>query len=281
MLNQFRSCHYFVDEAGDPTLFDKKGKVLIGSPGCSRYFILGLLRVDEPDSLENEMDDLRAKLITDPYFSGVPSLRPENMKTAVAFHATDDIPEVRKEVFSLLMRRKDLRFFAVIRAKQDLLLFIRQRNSMDPGYHYDPNEVYDYLVRRLFRDRLHKSDRYQIFFARRGSSDRTSALKSALQAAKERHAEKYNKQAGEAAMEVIPVFSKQKSALQAVDYFLWALQRLYERGEDRYVSLLWPSFRLVVDMDDTHSANYGMYYDQRHPLNLDAIKGRHKEQTTI
>ena len=29
--------------------------------------------------------------------------------------------------------------------------------------------------------------------------------------------------------------------LQAADYFLWALQRLYERREERYVTLLWPA----------------------------------------
>jgi hypothetical protein len=39
--------YYFVDEAGDPTLFDRKGKVIVGTEGCSRFFRLGLL--DIPD----------------------------------------------------------------------------------------------------------------------------------------------------------------------------------------------------------------------------------------
>ena len=30
--------HYFVDEAGDPSLFNAKGKVIVGTEGCSRYF---------------------------------------------------------------------------------------------------------------------------------------------------------------------------------------------------------------------------------------------------
>jgi hypothetical protein len=33
---------YYVDEAGDGTLFDGKGRVLIGSEGCSKYFILSI-----------------------------------------------------------------------------------------------------------------------------------------------------------------------------------------------------------------------------------------------
>jgi hypothetical protein len=36
--------HYFVDEAGDPVLFDGRGRVLIGMEGCSRYFARNLTR---------------------------------------------------------------------------------------------------------------------------------------------------------------------------------------------------------------------------------------------
>ena len=28
--------HYFVDEAGDPVLFDRRGRVRAGTPGCSQ-----------------------------------------------------------------------------------------------------------------------------------------------------------------------------------------------------------------------------------------------------
>jgi len=36
-----RYLDFFVDEAGDDTLFDKKGRVIVGQEGCSNYFILG------------------------------------------------------------------------------------------------------------------------------------------------------------------------------------------------------------------------------------------------
>jgi len=55
-------------------------------------------------------------------------------------------------------------------------------------------------------------------------------------------------------------------ALQAIDYCLWSLQRLFERGEERYLELLWPVFRLVIDMDDTRTAQYGTNYTQKQPL---------------
>jgi len=274
MEDNISLCNYYVDEAGDPILFDKNGKVLIGSEGCSRFFMLGLLQVDDPISLENEINELRANLLSDPYFSGVPSMQPNSNKTAIAFHAKDDVAEVRKEVFSLILKRKDPRFFAIIRDKTELLSYVRQRNSVDPKYRYDTNELYDYLVRRLFRDRLHTKDSYKIHFAKRGSSDRTKSLDQALRAAKENYRIKYIKPHDEKEFEVIPLYSKQNAALQITDYFLWALQRLNERGEDRYTTLLWSSFRLVIDMDDTRYARYGTYYTQRNLLNNASLKDR-------
>ncbi|HLF29237.1 MAG TPA: DUF3800 domain-containing protein [Anaerolineae bacterium] len=170
--------HYFVDEAGDGTLFDRKGRVIIGTEGCSRYFMLGLVDVPDPVSLQQALDDLRARLLADPYFKDVPSFQPETQKTALAFHAKDDLPEVRREVFDLLLRHP-VRFLAVVRDKQKLLEYVRQRNERDAAYRYNPNELYDYLVRRLFKNLLHKDDEYHITFARRGNSDRTAALRTA------------------------------------------------------------------------------------------------------
>ena len=61
-------------------------------------------------------------------------------------------------------------------------------------------------------------------------------------------------------------------ALQAVDYFLWALQRTYEKREDRFLELVWPQCSLVVDVDDTRSAEYGAYYTKQKPRKAAALK---------
>lgn len=65
--------YYFIDEGGDSTLFSSKGKVLIGSSGCSRFFILGLLDVLDPATLHHALEDLRVRLMNDSYFKDVPS----------------------------------------------------------------------------------------------------------------------------------------------------------------------------------------------------------------
>jgi hypothetical protein len=254
---------YYVDESGDPTLFDSKGRVLAGKEGCSRFFILGLLEVADPDALDQRLAELRSRLLSDPYFRGVPSMQPDARKTALAFHAKDDLPEVRREVFALL-KEEDVRFFAVVCSKKATVAYVQRRNRIDPHYRYHPNELYDYLVRRLFRDRLHQSDQNLITFAARGKSDRTRALLKALEAARRRYSEKWGSSVG-TSIEVASSLSRDQGGLQAVDYFLWAVQRLYERGEERFLHLIWPRCRLVHDVDDARAAKYGAYYNKKTP----------------
>lgn len=262
--------HYFVDEAGDGTLFDRRGRIIVGTEGCSRLFILGFLDVLKPELLAREMEDLRAHLLADPYFKKVPSMQPEAKKTAMAFHAKDDVAEVRREVFHLLLRH-NLRFFAVVRNKHKVVEYARQRNERDSSYRYNPNELYDYLVRRLFKNALHKDDEYNIYFAKRGKADRTAALRQALETARQRFSMQWGV-ATHAPIHVIASTPRVSAGLQAADYFLWSLQRLYERREDRYVELLWPAFRLVHDLDDSRQARYGVYYSQKKPLTLAALE---------
>ena len=84
--------YYFVDEADDGTLFDRKGRVLVGQPVCSRYFMLGMLDVPRPAELSQALQDLRQRLLADPYFENVPSMQPAAKKTSLFFHAKDACP---------------------------------------------------------------------------------------------------------------------------------------------------------------------------------------------
>lgn len=143
---------WFVDEAGDPTLFGKGGKVVAATDGCSRFFIAGKLECRDVQALTSDLDRLRSDLLSDPFFKDVPSLDPARKRTAVHFHAKDDPPEVRFLVYKLLAKH-DLRFVAVVRDKLRLLDYAQQRRRIDPAYRYDPDghELYDELTRHLFR----------------------------------------------------------------------------------------------------------------------------------
>jgi len=94
--------NYYVDEAGDLTLFNRHGRVIVGKKGVSRVFMVGVAYLPEPKLAHCKLEQLRAGLLSDPYFKDVPSMQPEANKTTIYFHATDDPPEVRREVFRML-----------------------------------------------------------------------------------------------------------------------------------------------------------------------------------
>ena len=88
--------YYFVDEAGDLTLFNKKGKVIIGQEGCSNYFILGIAQINNPHETRVKINELRNIILSDAYLKGIPSVQ---TKTKYFFHAKDDCPEVRRDFY--------------------------------------------------------------------------------------------------------------------------------------------------------------------------------------
>ena len=269
--NKCQPLHYFVDESGDGVLFDRRGRPLVLDEGWPQFFMVGLLDVADPEALQKDMDDLRQRLLADPYFKGVPSMKPEGGKTALAFHAKDDVAEVRREVYSLLLRQ-DLRFTAVVKRMRVVLNYVTSRNQSDPTYRYHPDELYDLTVRRLFQQRLHAHDAYDIWFARRNKSDRTRILADTLIAVRDRFCAKNELPPAQSRVDVRSAYLAEHAGLQAVDYFLWALQRVYERGEDRYARLIWGKIALVQDVDDTREKPYGRNYTEKRPLTVEALK---------
>ena len=250
--------HSFVDEAGDSTIFNNKGKVLIGTNGCSRFFMMGKLDVENPPDLSAKLKDLRAELLNDPYFSGVRALDPHRSDSAHMFHATDDPVEVRYQVYRLLAaENKNLRFHAVVCDKQAVLETELAKREKDARHRHNQEELYDHLVCKLFASWQTLADNYNLCVAKRGNKSRNGAITTALQLAETEFADRYsltrsvnwNVKVSDPASDI---------CLQAADYFLWALQRFYELRtvpvtgeiirEDRYLKKLWPQFATVHDL---------------------------------
>jgi hypothetical protein len=256
--------HYFVDESGDGVLFGKQGKVLLGQPGVSEQFILGMLHVQQPAQLAAELEGLRLELLRDPYFKKVPSMQPERQKTALMFHAKDDVPEVRREVYKLLARH-DIRFYAVVREMRSVLAYVAERNRRDDFYKYRPDELYDQTVARLFKDRLHGYTACNITYGVRGHADRMRSFQEALNLSRRRFESKWSKSVSTPI--TLSASSPSKDpCLQGVDYMLWALQRYYNHQESRFIDLLWDKVGLIHAVDDTAKAAYGVYYTKKNPL---------------
>ena len=131
-------CWFFVDESGDPTFYDRLGNLIVGKAGCSPVLLLGFAEMEDPHSVRRALLQLQQDIVGDPYFQGVPSLQ----KTMVAFHAKDDLPEIRYRVFKL-METLDFKAQIVVARKIEKVF----RNNFDANEH----QFYDHLVSQLFK----------------------------------------------------------------------------------------------------------------------------------
>lgn len=148
--------YFFVDESGDPTYFNHRGQVIVAPDGASLHLLLGYIRTDSPETVRQSLSKLRTDLAKDKLFTGIPSFK----KTLKCFHAKNDAPEVRSEVFKLL------RTLPI----KGQFIFARKRISTFKGT-FDSKEgaFYDHLVTHLFKRSLHLARENYIYFAKRGS----------------------------------------------------------------------------------------------------------------
>lgn len=265
---QFR--HYFVDEAGDLSFFDKKGRIIVGQPGVSKYFMVGVAQIADPEQVAWELDALRSSLMSHPRYKGIPSMQPKAKKTAIAFHAKDDYAEIREKVFELI-QSFDIKVFVAIRSKADLADTAKV-GFKSLGKKLEQNAIYDDLIRRLFKNLLHKADLIQIAIARRGKEAREEALEQAIDQA-QRNFETQWRISSNSSILIEPAYPSQVAGLQIIDYYLWAVQRLYEREEDQFFRPLAKKYRLVMDLDDRRNKPYGEWYCDRNPLMLEKLRG--------
>ncbi|MFM2084849.1 MAG: hypothetical protein RLY95_1667 [Pseudomonadota bacterium] len=261
---------YFVDEAGDTTLFGRYGKPLTNTEGVSKFFMVGRLEVGNLAALQADLDALRAELLADPLLQSIPSMQAKAAKTALFFHAKDDVPEVRHAVFKLLLKH-DLRLSVVIKEKERLASAVIKHQASHPSYRYNANghDVYDWLIGKLFlRSDWMLGASPHITFAVRGNKARTAALKDVFEKTVAAAFKVLGSNTADHAS-LQSTYPSQSAGLQACDYLLWALQRFYERGEERHLQAMWPKFERVLDLDYQD----GTTFNEKHPLNLTSRAG--------
>lgn len=105
---------------------------------------------------------------------------------------------------------------------------VRARGVGDPRY--TPNSLYDRLLRKLFAKFHRMADEYIVTIASRGRSNRNAALQEALRHAEADFESRFGFKRG--AWRLFISRPNLYPPLQAADYFLWALQRLYEPRRD-------------------------------------------------
>jgi len=253
---QHGSTYFFVDESGDPTFYDRHGNLIVGRTGCSPILILGLIETQEPEPIRRAIQSLQQEIVHDPYFQDFPSLK----KTTVAFHAKNDVPEIRYRVFQLLATLDFQAQFVVARKIERVF-----RNS----FRAQEGEFYDRLVTRLFQNLLHRYEHNFIYFAKRGSRDRQAPLAEAIQRGIQHFEQKWRIRVT-TTFDVQAQTPKGEPCLSVIDYMNWAVYRAFTTGEMRYYRTVADKVSLLVDLYDTD--NYpGNWYTRKNPFDIEKI----------
>jgi hypothetical protein len=231
--------------------------------------MVGVAQIADPEQVRWELDALRSSLMTHPRFKGIPSMQIKAKKTAIAFHAKDDYAEIREKVFDLI-QSFNVKVFVAIRSKAEIA-DASKADFKTLGKKLEQNAIYDDLIKRLFKNLLHKADIIQIAIARRGKETREEALEQAINQAQKNFETQWKINSSSSVL-IEPAYPSQVAGLQVIDYYLWAIQRLYEREEEQFFRSLASKYRFVMDLDDRRNKPYGEWYSDRNPLTLEKLR---------
>jgi hypothetical protein len=155
-----------------------------------------------------------------------------------------------------VLKKTEFTFLAVVIEKklEHYLNKFNQRQS----------DLYAYMVERLFENRLHMFNKIDIYFSKMHNVIHEGNMWNAIEKAKQRFSTKWNYEHSNE----IRIFMQQPSqivGLQAVDYCLWALHRVYNHQDFRYYNFLKDKISLVHDLS-YGTEFYGAYFTKDNPL---------------
>lgn len=234
-----KNAYYFVDEAGDPSFYNKHGEFIVGREGCSKILMLGFIETTGPRTIRQELEKIRDRIKNDPYLKDIPSVK----KSLMHFHATDDCPEVRQEVYKCIGGLDFKSQFVVARKKEGIF----------KKYNCSERKFYDGLISKLFKNVLHRSENNFIYFSKRGSKIRQVPLEKAIEHAKDSFERRFliKIRSNTSVYSQVPTG---EPCLQVIDYMNWAIHRLFTKREMRYYNFVKDKVSFVWDIYD--SINY-------------------------
>lgn len=261
--------HIFVDESGDDVLFGKGGQALVGQGDSPLVFLMTAVHLPDPGGVRQKLDALRRRLMADPYFATAPSMLPEARKTAEAFHAKDDLGEVKHEVFKLLPELGATVHVAV-RRKNDMLREAQALNAR--GLKLEPFAVYDELVKKVMVDMIPPGRRIHITFAKIGHGDRIDAMRRIIGAVRKVEQAEDNPAAIDR-ISISAAFPKDEPCLQVADYYSWAIEKVFRKEiQTRYYDSNPVAYRKIWDLDDRRNSQDGEIYHAGNPVTHQKIK---------
>ena len=194
--------HIFADEAGCLAFKKKRG--------VSRYFILCSITTSSPD-IGNDLQDLRRRLS----WEGV---------CDDAFHATTDRQEIRDQVFDLISTM-DFRVDATLLEKSKALMHIRASDLTFYKY------AWHYHFKHLAGQIISNNDEVHITAASIGTKKQKGAFSGVIN-------DVVRQSSASASHRVSFWQAASDPCIQVADYCAWAIQRKWERNDDRSYELI-------------------------------------------
>lgn len=261
-MEQRHTYHRFLDEAGDTTFFGSGRKVIIGEPGVSRAFYLGSVKFNCPLSAARLLiGDAARRVVSDAKLSAFPSVRKRIAAGGFFFHAKDDPKPVRDLFFDEI---RDLSCkFEIIAARKSAARFRSAHQSNEDAFYAD-------ILGHLLKGKLRLNCRLVLNIAQRGSSTRAVVLERALAKAKLRAEKKWSAQEFDTEIVFNVQDPRRESLLAVADYFGWAVQRVFERGDTEAYDRVSHRIRSIHDIYDiaSYDGNKNWYTPTR-PLTKD------------
>jgi hypothetical protein len=230
----------------------------------SETFILGMAAYKESlTEARTKISEFCREIANNPYFNTMPSVMKRVARGKFYLHAKDDPQELRYEYLKFMSSELNFTVQAIV-ARKEAERFIRRHHSQEREFYAD-------LLSHLLKD---KADypKLVVNIAERGSCTRGKNLEEALERTYERYK---NSNCGEYKAEI--KFNVQQydsePLLAVIDYALWTIQRVFERGEERHYFLLKDKITSIVDLYDLSKAgpsnSWGNYYGPKRPLRKD------------
>jgi hypothetical protein len=256
--------HRFLDEAGDTTFYLKGKKEAIGTEGVSNCFILGMIKIKDPLSeIRKEISALQTKIANDAYLNVIPSIAKKNRTTGYYLHATDDPPEVRM-LFIKLIQQMNCSFEAVVIRKSIQLFETRYKGKEE--------YIYADALSHLLKNKLESLDKIVLNISERGKCTRNANLEIALKKAKIRFVNSNKDKEIKTRIVFNVTIPTNDPLLNLADYFCWAIQRVFEKGDIRYYEYLKDKISVVSDIYDNNKSGYENgwrnIYNKKNPLTI-------------
>jgi hypothetical protein len=102
-----------------------------------------LIKTTHPSSIRRKILKLQQQVLANSYYNGVPSV--EKRRNHFAFHAKEDLPEIREKFFTLI-KQLNIKAYIIVARKVEAIFHNKHNNK--------PDVFYNAMITHLFKNQF-------------------------------------------------------------------------------------------------------------------------------